>query len=138
MSPQVPLQECGENRTALALNGYTHSDSQADISRKAPLQYKRYHQWSHFHITGSSGCLQCQHRSAVQNAGIRAWHSYTSILPRKSPRSNVKSAKATIPKANFDALLSASINHPSAKHIATVATETSWCRLWDIALEQGV
>ena len=50
----------------------------------------------------------------------------------------VKSAKATILKADFDALLSASINHPSAKHIATVATETSWCRLWDTALEHGV
>ena len=41
-------------------------------------------------------------------------------------------------KADFDALLSASINHPSAKHIVTMATETSWCCLWDIALEHGV
>ena len=41
-------------------------------------------------------------------------------------------------KADFDALLSASFNHPSAEHIATVATETLWCRLWDIALERGV
>ena len=50
----------------------------------------------------------------------------------------VKSAKATILEADFDASLSASINHPSAKHIATVANETSWCHLWDTALEHGV
>ncbi len=66
-------------------------------------------------------------------------HTLASCLENPPEASiTVKSAKATILKADFNALLSASINHPSAKYIATVATETSWCHLWDIALERGV
>ena len=34
--------------------------------------------------------------------------------------------------ANFAA------THPSAKYVATVAETTSWCRLWDLALDRGV
>ena len=61
-------------------------------------------------------------------------HTLVSCLENPPETSiTVKSAKVTILKADFDALLSASINHPSAKHITTVATETSWCCLWDIS-----
>ena len=41
-------------------------------------------------------------------------------------------------KSDFEALLSSASNHPSAKLVTTVAETTSWCQLWDIALDHGV
>ena len=51
---------------------------------------------------------------------------------------SVKSMKMDLIKSDFEALLSFASNHPSAKLVATVAETTSWCRLWDIALDLGV
>ena len=66
-------------------------------------------------------------------------HTLSACLenPPDAP-TTVKSAKAIILKADLNALLSSSLNHPSAKYIADVATEISWCRLWDTALDHGV
>ena len=50
----------------------------------------------------------------------------------------VKSRKTDIIKSDFEALLSSASNHPSARLVATVAETTSWCRLWDIALDRGM
>ena len=54
------------------------------------------------------------------------------------PPALVKSMKTDIIKSDFEALLSSASNHPSAKLVATVAETTSWCRLWDIALDRGM
>ena len=51
---------------------------------------------------------------------------------------SVKSMKTDIIKSDFEALLSSASNNPSAKLVATVAETTSWCRLWDIALDRGM
>ena len=66
-------------------------------------------------------------------------HTLSACLenPPDAP-TTVKSAKAIILKADLNALLSSSLNHPSAKYIADVATEISWCRLWDTSLDHGV
>ena len=66
-------------------------------------------------------------------------HTLSACLenPPDAP-TTLKSAKAIILKADLNALLSSSLNHPSAKYIADVATEISWCRLWDTALDHGV
>ena len=50
----------------------------------------------------------------------------------------VKSMKQEILKSDFEALLSSAATHPSAKYVAEVAKTTSWCRLWDLALDRGV
>ena len=50
----------------------------------------------------------------------------------------VKSMKKEIVRADFDTLLSTATTHPSAKYVATVAKDTSWCQLWDLALNHGV
>ena len=50
----------------------------------------------------------------------------------------VKSMKTDIVKSDFEVLLSPAAIHPSAKYVATVAETTSWCRMWDIALDRGV
>ena len=39
---------------------------------------------------------------------------------------------------DFENLLSCSLDHPTAKLVASVAQSTSWCHLWDIALHRGV
>ena len=41
-------------------------------------------------------------------------------------------------KSDFEFLLSSAATHPSAKYVYTVTETTSWCRLWDIALDHGV
>ena len=48
-----------------------------------------------------------------------------------------KSAKQTIIDADTDSLISA-LHHPSANHIATIATKVSWNCLWDLALDRGM
>ena len=50
----------------------------------------------------------------------------------------VKSMKTDIIKSDFEVLLSSAAIHLSPKYVATVAETTSWCRLWDIALDRGV
>ena len=50
----------------------------------------------------------------------------------------VKSRKKEILKSDLDALVSAATSHHSAKYVASVANTTSWCRLWDLALDRGV
>ena len=50
----------------------------------------------------------------------------------------VKSMKTDIIKSDFEVLVSSAAIHPSAKYVAIVAETTSWCRLWDIALDRGV
>ena len=50
----------------------------------------------------------------------------------------VKSMKTDIIKSDFEVLLSSAATHPSAKYVATVVETTSWCRLWDLALDRGV
>ena len=50
----------------------------------------------------------------------------------------VKSMKTEILKSDFEALLSSASDHPSSKLVATVAETTSWCWLWDIALDRDV
>ena len=48
-----------------------------------------------------------------------------------------KSMKTDIIKSDWGLASSAAI-HFSAKYVATVAETTSWCQLWDIALDHGV
>ena len=80
----------------------------------------------------------CVNSARMRSEGYGT-HTLASCLENPLDASiTVKSAKADILKADFAALLTASINHPSARYIVTVATETSWCLLWDIALERGV
>ena len=50
----------------------------------------------------------------------------------------VKSCKASILKQDFNLLLSSSSTHATASLVASVAQTTSWCRLWDVALDQWV
>ena len=60
--------------------------------------------------------------------------------PSGCPPALVKSMKMDIYiiKSDSEALLSSASNDPSAKLVATVAETTSWCRLWDIALDRGM
>ena len=57
--------------------------------------------------------------------------------PSGCPSYIVNSMKADILKSDFEMLLSSAATHPSAKLVATVAETTSWCQLWDIALDCG-
>ena len=41
-------------------------------------------------------------------------------------------------RKDFQLLIEHSLSHKTAKLVATVAQTTSWCRLWDIALDRGV
>ena len=50
----------------------------------------------------------------------------------------VKSMRQEILMLDFEALLSSTTTHHPAKYIADVAKTTSWCQLWDAALDQGV
>ena len=50
----------------------------------------------------------------------------------------IKSMKQEILKSDFEALLSSTATHHSARYVAEVAKTTSWCRLWDSALDRGV
>ena len=50
----------------------------------------------------------------------------------------VKSMKMDIIKSDSEILLSSAIDHPHAKYVATMAQTTSWCKLWDIALDRGI
>ena len=57
--------------------------------------------------------------------------------PTDAP-SIVKSMRKEIIRSDFDVLLRSAATHPSAKYIASVAEVTSWCRLWDLALDRGI
>ena len=57
--------------------------------------------------------------------------------PTDSP-TIVKSMRQEILMSDFEALLSSTSTHHPAKYIADVAKTTSWCRLWDAALDRGV
>ena len=57
--------------------------------------------------------------------------------PTDAP-SIVKSMRKEIIQSDFDVLLRYAATHPSAKYIASVAEVTSWCRLWDLALDRGI
>ena len=45
--------------------------------------------------------------------------------------------KKPLLKKDFD-LLASSMTHSSARLVASVATSTSWCPLWDLALDRGI
>ena len=49
-----------------------------------------------------------------------------------------KSMKQEILKSDFEALLSSTATHHSTRYVAKVAKTTSWCRLWDSALDRDV
>ena len=57
--------------------------------------------------------------------------------PTDAP-SIVKSMRKDIIPSDFDVLLRSAATHPSAKYIASVGEVTSWCRLWDLALDRGI
>ena len=46
--------------------------------------------------------------------------------------------KSNLISRDFELLLEHSHSHQNAKLVAEVAQTTSWCRLWDIALDRGV
>ena len=77
---------------------------------------------------------QCRMLEAEMNTGV-----LTQCLknPTGAP-TIVKSRKKEILKSDLDALVSAATSHHSAKYVASVANTTSWCRLWDLALDRGV
>ena len=81
--------------------------------------------------------------SIIQQCRMMETDVNTNVLAMclKSPTDApniVKSMKKEIMRADFDTLLSAATTHPSAKYVATVAKDTSWCQLWDLALDRGV
>ena len=80
---------------------------------------------------------QCQMLESELNSDVLAMClKNTQEAPAK-----INNMKWDILKSKFEALLSSACNHPSAaKLVATVAetTYTSWCQLWDIALNHGV
>ena len=53
-------------------------------------------------------------------------------------RTGIKSMKQEILKSDFEVLLSSTATHHTARYVAEVAKTTSWCRLWDSALDRGV
>ena len=66
-------------------------------------------------------------------------HFFAQCLVHPQEASSiVKSCKASILKQDFNLLLSSSSTHGTASLVASVAQTTSWCRLWDVALERGV
>ena len=68
-------------------------------------------------------------------------NTYTLAMCLRQPleaTSTVASKKSAILEADFDTLLSCVSNHHPAKFVASVAQTTSWCKLWDIALDRGV
>ena len=77
---------------------------------------------------------QCQMLESDLNTNVL---SLCLKNPEDAP-ATVKSMKTDIIKSDFEVLLSSAVTHPSAKYVATVAETTSWCRLWDIALDRGV
>ena len=77
---------------------------------------------------------QCQMLESDLNTNVL---SLCLKNPEDAP-ATVKSMKTDIIKSDFEVLLSSAVAHPSAKYVATVAETTSWCRLWDIALDRGV
>ena len=46
--------------------------------------------------------------------------------------------KLNLISRDFELLLDLSRSHQNAKLVAEVVQTTSWCRLWDIALDRGV
>ncbi len=46
-------------------------------------------------------------------------------------------SKKGIIEADIHSLISSALDHPSANHIATIATNISWSKLWDLALDRG-
>ena len=49
----------------------------------------------------------------------------------------VRSEKSTIIDADMGSLIISALHHPSACHIATIATKISWNHLWNLALDRG-
>ena len=67
----------------------------------------------------------------------------TSVLARclnepSEARSILSNYKSHLITKDFKLLLEHSLSHKTAKIVASVAKTTSWCRLWDTALDCGV
>ena len=50
----------------------------------------------------------------------------------------VRSGKSTIIDADMGSLIISALHHPSACHIATIATKISWNHLWNLALVEAL
>ena len=77
---------------------------------------------------------QCQMLESELNTNVLAM----CLEHPQDASSIINSKRPDILKSDFEALLSAANTHPSAKFVASVAQTTSWCRLWDLALDRGV
>ena len=67
----------------------------------------------------------------------------TSVLTRclnepSEASSIVTENRSNLISRDFQLLIEHSLSHKTAKLVAAVAQTTSWCRLWDIALDRGV
>ena len=121
----------------MALDVYPYFSSQTHLSRKTSFRYTRHYQQSYLHFSGNRRCI------IVQQCQMLESKVCTNVLvmclknPVDAP-AIVRSTKKEILKSDLEALLSCSATHPSAKYVAIVAKATSWCRLWDLALDRGV
>ena len=140
LSAKTPLQNCGETRTTVAVR--IHRFLIRKLTFLAKLLSSTDDKISS-HIFSSLAILDVYNVGLVQQCRMLEAEVSTNVLAQclKNPTDApaiVKSMKQEILKSDFEALLSSTATHHSARYVAEVAKTTSWCRLWDSALDRGV